>query len=427
MLPSRFGAHRSECWRVVWSVSVNRLSLLAPLRSPLLRDADAALPVQVPGAGQIEHVRTAPLRFGFLALGEPHQLFHIMGPAIELARMGHAVTFLVTSVWHERILARYAAGARFEVRMLRTLPQGRAPKIFRAPPRFFSILLNAPAFQGFDVIVTPERSSTLIKRCGLFTGMLAHIPHGAGDRAAGYDGRIRYFDCVIAAGKKDQERMLARGLVSVDRCVAAGYAKFDVLKSPAPFFADDKPIVLYNPHFDRKLSSWPGIGEALLERFTADHSFNYIIAPHIRMRGAMRRSFERMAAQNTCAHIRFDGGSVHSINMDYTRAASIYLGDVSSQVYEFIRTPRPCVFLNSASVDWRGCEHFTHWRLGDVAENANEAMACLKSAHRKHAHYRPRQDELFNKSISQDDRPASPRIAQALLEQFWAWRVRTLS
>lgn len=252
--------------------------------------------------------------------------------------------------------------------------------------------------------------------------MLAHIPHGAGDRAAGYDKRIRYFDCVIVAGEKDQERMIARRLVMPEACVASGYAKFDVLKNTPPFFDNDKPVVLYNPHFDKRLSSWPRMGEALFEHFAIDDSFNYIIAPHIRMRGAMRRSFERLAALNTSDHIRFDGGSVHSINMDYTRAASIYLGDVSSQVYEFIWTPRPCVFLNGRGLDWRGDEHFTHWRLGDVAGNAEEAMAFLKSAHDRHEFYRQQQEELFSNSIARSDQPASPRIAGALLDQYCRWR-----
>ena len=41
-------------------------------------------------------------------------------------------------------------------------------------------------------------------------------------------------------------------------------------------------------------------------------------------------------------NLRFDPGSPASTDMTYTRAADIYLGDVSSQVYEFIAEPRPC-------------------------------------------------------------------------------------
>ena len=39
--------------------------------------------------------------------------------------------------------------------------------------------------------------------------------------------------------------------------------------------------------------------------------------------------------------------------MAYTQRADIYLGDVSSQVYEFLLNPRPCVFLNPRRFDWR--------------------------------------------------------------------------
>jgi hypothetical protein len=397
---------------------VNQPGFFAQANSPDLAEMDFALPAP----RHIVQAHTPPLRIGFLALGEAHQLFHIMGPAIELARLGHSVTFLVASVWHERVLARHTQGGQFQLQVLRTLPQGRAPKISTVPYRLFSILFNAGALPGFDVIVTPERSSTLIKRLGFFRGMLAHIPHGAGDRAAGYDKRIRYFDCVIVAGEKDRDRMIARELVAPDTCVVGGYAKFDVLQSPVSFFDNDKPIVLYNPHFDKRLSSWPELGEALLEKFSADDAFNYVIAPHIRMRGAIRRSFERLASQNSCAHIRFDEGSLHSINMDYTRAASIYLGDVSSQVYEFIRPPRPCVFLNRAGVDWRTDEHFAHWRFGDVAGTVDEAMSSLKAAQDKHEQHREVQSELYSKAIVECDAPASPRIAAALLDQYRLWR-----
>ena len=33
-------------------------------------------------------------------------------------------------------------------------------------------------------------------------------------------------------------------------------------------------------------------------------------------------------------------------------SADVYLGDVSSQVYEFIYKPRPCLFLNSNEIEW---------------------------------------------------------------------------
>jgi hypothetical protein len=52
--------------------------------------------------------------------------------------------------------------------------------------------------------------------------------------------------------------------------------------------------------------------------------------------------------------------------MTYTMAADVYVGDVSSQVYEFIYQPRPCVFLNATGMDQTGNPDFAFWRFGEV-------------------------------------------------------------
>ena len=356
---------------------------------------------------------TAP-RFAFLALGEAHQLFHILGPAAALARNGHDVTFLVSSVWHERIVAQYAPHSGLTIERLRTLPQ-RDASISATPSRLSTLVLNAHRFAGFEVLVTPERSSTLLKRLGLFRGKLAHIPHGAGDREAGYDPRIRYFDLVFVAGEKDRRRMIARGLVREDACIVAGYAKFDLIKDPPPrFFDNDNPVVLYNPHFDARLSSWPAMGPDLVSAFEMEESCNFIVAPHIRMRGTLRESFDALAARNTKTHIRFDSGSLHSVNMDYTRSAALYLGDVSSQVYEFIRTPKPCVFLNPRGVAWRNDEHYAHWHFGPVATTVGEAMSLMRSGLNAPGDFTSAQREGLREAIVQSSATASEEIAAVL-------------
>ncbi|MDZ7826953.1 MAG: hypothetical protein U5R48_14215 [Gammaproteobacteria bacterium] len=66
--------------------------------------------------------------------------------------------------------------------------------------------------------------------------------------------------------------------------------------------------------------------------------------------------------------------------MTYTRAADIYVGDVSSQVYEFLVTPRPCVFLSSTPRAWQGNPDFAHWRYGEVCSDPEGAMAAIARA-----------------------------------------------
>lgn len=62
------------------------------------------------------------------------------------------------------------------------------------------------------------------------------------------------------------------------------------------------------------------------------------------------------------------------------QAADVYIGDASSQVYEFIRTPRPCIFLNPARIGWRSDPAYSHWHFGQVIESADDLPSALARA-----------------------------------------------
>ena len=361
----------------------------------------------------------AGARIGVLALGEAHQLLHILGPAAALARRGAEVELLVSTAWHGALAARHAPELR-----LRRLAGFRATgPIHAAPGRLRLLAVNAARLSRFDALLTAERTTTLLRRLGLFRGLLAIQPHGAGDRAVTYDPRYAHADLVLAPGVKLRDGLVARGLVAPERCVVTGYPKFDLLDGPPPrFFACDRTVVLYNPHFRKKLSSWPAMGRAIVAALSEAPEFALIVAPHIRMRGAMRREIERLGREVQAPDLCIDPGSIHSINMDYTRAADIYLGDVSSQVYEFLRRPRPCVFLDAQGGDWRGDPHRRHWAFGEVARSAEEALACLRRAGANHPGFLEAQRAGFSASIEGAPGTASERAASALLAALAALR-----
>lgn len=48
-----------------------------------------------------------------------------------------------------------------------------------------------------------------------------------------------------------------------------------------------------------------------------------------------------------------DLDSPRLVEMTYTLTADIYLGDLSSQLYEFLIRPRPVAFINAHRVDWQ--------------------------------------------------------------------------
>ena len=109
-------------------------------------------------------------------------------------------------------------------------------------------------------------------------------------------------------------------------------------------------------------------------------------------------------------------GSDRSVDMSYTSAADIYVGDVSSQVYEFLAKPRPCVFLNPHRIAWRDDPNFLHWHLGDVIEDPAELLPAIRAAGARHQLYREKQEALAAASLGDRSPGAAKRAADSILE-----------
>jgi len=244
---------------------------------------------------------------------------------------------------------------------------------------------NLDFFLDCDALVTPELTSLRLKRVhGLNHLQMILVPHGAGDRAESYDPRIAEFDHVLVPGWKTFERMLKEGCVRKRDASVVGYAKFEALSGRLGhrFFDNDKPTVLYNPHFEPRLSSWQRHGRAVLNYFISQREFNLIFAPHILLFRRFLRHRAWLPRLSIPDHVLIDCGSERSIDMSYACAADIYLGDASSQVYEFVYHPRPCIFLNSQGVDWRQDPNYAHWHLGEVIESPDQLAGALGRANR---------------------------------------------
>ena len=300
--------------------------------------------------------------------------------------------------------------------------------------RIASIIANRKLLGEFDALIVPETTTSLLKsHFGMTKPKLIHMPHGAGDRSICVSPDIGYFDFVLLPGEKTRQRMLAAKVIredtrSGDTHAIVGYPKFDSNRAePESFFDNDKPVILYNPHFDPRLSSWFAYGEELLDIFSRQERFNIIFAPHmmlfrrkilasvehrtIRFRRKLSERFKKFR------HIHIDTGSLRSVDMSYTRAADIYVGDVSSQIYEFIETPRPALFLNSHGADWQGDASYAFWRFGPVIDRVENVLPTLERALPMDEHFRRIQLEAFEEAISvSSEHSAAERAAMAILD-----------
>lgn len=380
-------------------------------------------------------------RIGFLFNHDQiHQVAHSLPIAVAMAKRNPTVEVVlaytaerlgeeITRLCPPRDLARMVMVdlplrnrlVRASVKALDTLIPAAKFAIYRE---------NLPFFASLDVLVVAEKTSALLHtRYGLNQLRLVHTRHGAGDRAVGFNRASNLFDLVLVSGPKIRDRLIREAGVDPAKTVVIGYPKFDLARPPAKlkFTGNGRKTVLYNPHCSPHLSSWYHQGRAVLDFFATSSEYNLIFAPHVML-------FERpvvLAIDKLCLNfpgkiaefyrtapnIHVDLGSPASTDMSYANAADIYLGDVSSQVYEILLKPRPCLFINPTGYAARTDTNFNHQRAGPIISSAKDLDAGLEAAIASHPQYLPIQKKMFAQSIALDAIPSSERAAEAI-EQF---------
>jgi len=362
-----------------------------------------------------------------LFLGGAHQLFHLAPVAAAFSRLAPGVS--VTCIAGDAHVAQLLN----EVRRRMDSPLMRIETV--EPPRWgrriaalfgrhslgkLALLWSLAArLSSAAAIVTPERTSAWLRILGVVRAPMIHFRHGAGDRAPASERRLKAFDLIVVPGEKDIERAVSRHHIDPARLRAGGYVKLDYLShhrgAATRLFDNDRPTILFNPHFDLARSSWT-IAAHVVEAIRLDGRYNLVVAPHIRiaedMDEAERASWLALAEPG---HVIVDLASDRLIDMTYVREADIYLGDMSSQLYEFLAEPRPAVFINAHGVAWRDDPRYAGWHLGAVAERPETLVAAIDRAVADHPLLIARQREAVRCAFGEVD-GACERAAQILIE-----------
>lgn len=371
----------------------------------------------------------------------PHQVAHLAGAAAAYAELRPRDDTVVAH-----------GGGRIRQAVEGLLPTGAAAKLRwhelslhpalglaarladRLVPasRLARLRTHAGFFASADAIVSTERTCLRLKRHLPAKGMprFARMPHGAGDRNVTYHPDFKRFDLVMASGSKAEDELMQRG-VAPDRIRVVGYPKFDIVDLAAQpvLFADDRPVFVYNPHFDPHLSSWYRHGPALLRWFASaeGQAFNLVFAPHVMLfRKRLHVSPEFRTARwrpdvpaeaFTATNIIVDVEGPRLFDMSYVLGADAYIGDVSSQLYEFLARPRPVFLLGNfppARALSEGSDLFT--RAGPAFPTTAELVRAIPEWRSIGERHRDPQREMFSRTFSVTGEPAAYRAARAVAE-----------
>lgn len=298
--------------------------------------------------------------------------------------------------------------------------------------RLLRLSANTALFESVDMIVSTERTCLRLKRriAAEKMPLFGYIPHGSGDRSVAYHPDIARFDQVFVSGRKVFDQLVAHG-VARERIAIVGYPKFeaiDLTREP-DFFGNGRPTFVYNPHFDPHLSSWYDAGPDLLRWFASDagQAFNCIFAPHVMLfrkklhispefRVARRRPdipAEALEADN----ILVDTDSERLFDMSYMLGADAYIGDVSSQMYEFLARRRAAFYLDCRSRPDADDEQWhMFWKSGPRVASVAELVPLLPRWQDIAKEYRPAQDELLDYTFDPGTASASSRAAKVIGE-----------
>lgn len=380
-----------------------------------------------------------PLRVAFLYNHEAaHQVRHsaVVIPKLLERYSNLEITVLGTSDVLLDVVRDVCGGAMDRIEMIRLSRPGwrraLSPLLDKFSPfsRLDHLYSNRTIFARFDAVIVTEGTSLFLKKLrGLERLKVIRIDHGAGDRSIGFTPSFAGNDLVLIAGAKQRERFRKLGYLRDEQMAVVGYTKFDAVdvagsRAARRLFPNDKPVVLYNPHPDASLSSWYKMGLDVLDFFHASNDYNLIFAPHVMLfKRRIHVSLETWAACLrrdlparflNCPHILVDTGSDASIDMTYTLAADIYLGDVSSQVYEFLIKRRPCIFLNAHDARWQNNDNYAFWQFGPVLDDVGQLDQTLSGLEAGYAAYRPVQEAAFRETFDLQPTASSVRAADAI-------------
>jgi hypothetical protein len=370
-------------------------------------------------------------RVAFLFLGEtlliPH-LFPVVEALADLAPELPQDLWVSTSM-HEALIGGWLAERPQAPIRIRRVPGFRTVAVDAGtnpplPPKLPMLARLAPRLGRVPVAVCAEQTSLWLPRVlPMLPTRFVKTSHGVGSMSARDDRRRRAAWRTLVPSERERQTYLVRGMPP-ERIVATGYVKagFRQRSYARPDFAEARPVLLYNPHWQQHRSSWWRWGEQVVRQVLAEGKWNLIFAPHQRL---VERTPEVRALCDELqgrGDVHCDFESFAAVDGSYTAVADAYLGDTSSQVLEFLVRPRPCVFLNAQQAAWADDPSYAMWVAGEVVDSLDALLPALARASAEHPRFAAAQATLAEGSLGDTSGAAPARAAGEILDVLKARR-----
>jgi len=357
----------------------------------------------------------------FLYRGGLHHIYHSLYIAIELSKIQdeYQVCILNTSLKSNNII-------KTELKRL------NAKVIYFNKSKFFLFInqnykniikLNKKIFEKTDVLITSSFGiPKLLTKFNLRDIFVIFTNHGTGDGKYTFNNDLSNYDCTFITSRKMYEQYKNFGILkTLKTYLIVDYCKFDYLfynqNKDLKIFNNELPIVLYNPHYNKKISSFYKDGENIVNKIIKSDKYNLILSPHplvnswhfidrIKMKFPKSDNFYK------------DWSSIHKVNFDYMKIADIYLGDVSSSSYEWLYFNKPMVFFNSYNIKWDENPYYKFWHMGYVINNINDLIPTLDKSLKKPDAYLKIRSAIKDYTFGKIDGKASYHTAKQLYELF---------
>lgn len=316
---------------------------------------------------------------GFLYLDQSYMVYHSIGIAIELAKEPFYEVVIFTNPQNKTLIKEILSREKCENVILKVLrPYWHFTiSIAKAEQKQLIFLRYRNLFAKIDAFLCCKQTDLDLKKILKHKVKYIYTDHGIPNRKVAFSEVITEFDLFFLCGKTQKLLKLKDGHLTDTNYSVTGYLKFDSLvhNHNTKLFTNNNYTFIYNPHWENHLTSFFTFGEKIFNFFANRKDYNLIFSPHYLLIQnnfflKFRYNFRKFSEYE---NIKIDYRSEMCNNMTYTKYADFYIGEGSSQVWEFVAFKnRPCLFLDAHELATNKEERLLSWKLGDNISDFND-------------------------------------------------------